>query len=299
MRGLMAALATGTSGPDAYELFLAKRAAEAVADRARFEAFDPALAIDPCPASSLYHERSCLPDALVHADPEEIAALTRRPDAKRYPDASRVPLAPPAPVTASLSDLLRARASSGEFTGVPLPLRDVGTILGWSVGITDPRPEPQRRAVPSAGALHALETYVLAFAVDGLNPGLLHYDPAAHELEVIGPVAGAPALWPALAPGFRGVAPSYAVAITARLRRIQTKYGERAYRFAHLEAGHCVQNVLLLATALGSGSVPVGGFADDELSRLLNIDVREEVALYLVLIGDVRRSRTRHPEQGA
>ena len=73
--------------------------------------------------------------------------------------------------------------------------------------------------------------------------------------------------------------------ITAVFGRSKIKYGERAYRFALLEAGHAMQNLLLAATGLGLGSCPVGGFIDDRLHDLIGIDGVEEAALYAGIIG--------------
>ena len=67
--------------------------------------------------------------------------------------------------------------------------------------------------------------------------------------------------------------------------RSRFKYGLRGYRFVLLEAGHAAQNLLLAATALGLASVPVGGFYDRELERLLQVDGVNESALYALSLG--------------
>ncbi|MDQ4131332.1 MAG: nitroreductase family protein, partial [Actinomycetota bacterium] len=66
------------------------------------------------------------------------------------------------------------------------------------------------------------------------------------------------------------------------------KYGERAYRFTLLECGHLAQNLLLVGGALGLGTLPVGGFLDDDLNTYLGLDGRRESVLYLVLMGSLR-----------
>jgi len=53
----------------------------------------------------------------------------------------------------------------------------------------------------------------------------------------------------------------------------------------HFEVGHAVQNVLLQATALDLGAVPVGAFNDAEVERILNLS--EEDPLYIIAIGRV------------
>jgi SagB-type dehydrogenase family enzyme len=72
------------------------------------------------------------------------------------------------------------------------------------------------------------------------------------------------------------------------MERSLCKYGDRGYRYVLFEAGHCVQNVNLVAAALGLGTCNAGGFFDDELGGLLTLDIERELPLYAVAIG--------HPE---
>lgn len=76
------------------------------------------------------------------------------------------------------------------------------------------------------------------------------------------------------------------IVITAVYERTTVKYGERGIRYVHFEVGHVAQNVLLQATALDLGAVPVGAFFDEEVKRLLNLSVEEP--LYIIAIGRKR-----------
>ena len=66
--------------------------------------------------------------------------------------------------------------------------------------------------------------------------------------------------------------------------RTSQRYGERAYRYICMEAGHVAQNLHLQAVALGLGSVPVGAFTDDQVAQILNLP-EDEIPLYIVPIG--------------
>lgn len=66
--------------------------------------------------------------------------------------------------------------------------------------------------------------------------------------------------------------------------RTAVKYGERAERYVHLEAGHVAQNVLLQAAALGLGGVPIGAFSDRGVQRALGLPADHE-PLYLIPVG--------------
>jgi SagB-type dehydrogenase family enzyme len=72
--------------------------------------------------------------------------------------------------------------------------------------------------------------------------------------------------------------------ITAVVARTSAKYGERAERYVHIEAGHAAQNLHLQAVALGLGSVSVGAFRDAEVANLLNLPTGE-TPLYIIPVG--------------
>jgi len=75
--------------------------------------------------------------------------------------------------------------------------------------------------------------------------------------------------------------------------KTKLKYGERGYRFLLFEAGHIMQNLLLVASALGVSALPIGGFVDAELDSALGIDGLDEVSLYLAAVEPPER-----PSQG-
>jgi SagB-type dehydrogenase family enzyme len=262
----------------------AKREAEALR-RAAFADFG--LPVDvTCPAALLYHlDSRYSPETELPLGVEEGAALARRLDYKRYASTDTVALpTPPPEVGAQLEDVIRARRSRSTFSNAPICLADLSILLALGAGVTQAGEVP-RRAAPSAGALYAIEVYPWLFSVDGVRSGLYHYASLPHMLEFVKPLDGWKDLWPLLDRGCEGATPAVAFVLTARLPRVQTKYGERGYRFAILESGHIAQNVLLTATALGLNSLPAGGFFDAGLTHLLEIDGDEECAVYVILTG--------------
>jgi SagB-type dehydrogenase family enzyme len=75
------------------------------------------------------------------------------------------------------------------------------------------------------------------------------------------------------------------VILTGMLGRTRIKYQERAYRFMLLEAGHTAENILLAAASLDLAATPVGGFIDDEVAAILDIDGVDEVVVELIPVG--------------
>lgn len=176
----------------------------------------------------------------------------------------------------SVEAALARRRSVREFGARPLGAAEIGQLAWAAQGITH---GDGLRAAPSAGALYPLELYV---ATAG---GLYRYDPREHGLRRLAAGDPRPALArAALDQDCVGEAPAV-FAITAVVARTARRYGrERAARYAHLEAGHAAQNLLLEAVALGLGAVPVGAFDDAALAKALALPPREE-PLYLVPVG--------------
>lgn len=72
--------------------------------------------------------------------------------------------------------------------------------------------------------------------------------------------------------------------VAAVYARTGVKYGARAERYATLEAGHAVQNLLLTAVALELAAVPAGAFDDERVASALDLP-DDESPLYLVAVG--------------
>ncbi|MBM4024819.1 MAG: SagB/ThcOx family dehydrogenase [Planctomycetes bacterium] len=205
---------------------------------------------------------------------------------KTYPDRARVtlpPFEPARPMT--LHDALHQRRSVREFQSRPVSLGQLGYLLWTSTGIRRTEQGYEFRTAPSAGALYPIETYVVAHEVRGLEPGVYHYAIRERALEQIrtgnlrGPIAAA-----ALGQGMCAEAPAVFI-WTAVFARSKWKYGQRAYRYIYLDAGHITENLALAAVSLGLGTCQIGALFDDEVNRLLDVDGVAESVVYMSVVG--------------
>lgn len=196
----------------------------------------------------------------------------------------------PALGTSPLHELLRRRGSCRSFERRPLPLADLGALLGGAYGVARSGqlpgiPSLLLRTAPSAGGLYPLELYAMVQGIGDLPDGLHHYNVREHSLEPVR--LGAP--WTELRECLLSYEPVAAanvvVFLTAVFARTQTKYGARGYRYVLLEAGHVAQNLCLLAAERGLGSLCMGGFIDTSLNRFLDLAPRSEGAVYAVGVG--------------
>lgn len=179
-----------------------------------------------------------------------------------------VRLPPPILPPMSLRDALARRRSVRSYSRSAVTHAELSLLLWAAQGVT--RADGLRTA-PSAGALYPLELYVHAARVDGIAPGIHHYRPAAHALQLVAPGAATRALTQA-AGAQRAVADAAAVvAVTAVAARTAAKYGGRGPRYVAVESGAAAQNLALAAVALGLGCVVIGAFDDQALARALRL----------------------------
>lgn len=215
--------------------------------------------------------------------------IPERPPGKG-PSGRRRILLPPAPASGGLplTDVLRRRRSVRDFDPKPLSLEQVSFLLWACTGLAGRGEGLPFRTAPSAGALYPIETYLLVNAASGVAEGLYRYDVRGHALEELKrgrlgeSLAGA-----AIHQEFCAEAAA-AFLWTAVFPRARARYGQRAYRYVYLDAGHVAQNLLLAAASLGLGSCPVAAFFDDEVDGLLGVDGVSESILYLGVVGHPR-----------
>ncbi len=72
---------------------------------------------------------------------------------------------------------------------------------------------------------------------------------------------------------------------TGLYERLKIKYGDRAYRFMLHESGFVAQNMSLIFHALGLGSCMVGGYLDERINELLNLDGVFETVQNILIFG--------------
>jgi SagB-type dehydrogenase family enzyme len=249
--------------------------------------------------SELYHENSKQKRFdvefnrriyLVNNDPAFHTVMSRA--FKSYPGAEFMSLPAVVPGESPPFEHVAAmRRSIRRFDGQRLSLQHLAQLLHFGAGITGRLDASDHglvqpvRAAPSGGALYPIEVYVSVSAVEGLEPGLYHYAADRRGLERLRLGNLAERLSEATSdPATISHAPVVFV-LTGVFGRSHFKYGERSYRFALLEAGHICQNLLLEATSLQLGAVAVGGFIDDEVNEMLDLDGVDEAAICLVAAG--------------
>lgn len=186
--------------------------------------------------------------------------------------------------------LIGQRTSVREYSSEPLDLKTLSFLLWATQGVKEVvRGYITLRTVPSAGARHAFETYLLINRVEGLEPGLYRYLALEHKLGALQPgsAVGGEVLAGCL--GQEMVLGGAATFIwTAVPYRMTWRYQERGYRYLYLDAGHVCQNLYLAAEAAGCGSCAIGAFDDDRMNGVIGVDGEKEFVIYLSSVGKKR-----------
>jgi SagB-type dehydrogenase family enzyme len=181
----------------------------------------------------------------------------------------------------SLERCLLHRRSVRSYRRASLTLAETSQLLWAAQGITS---GGYLRTAPSAGALYPLEVYLVVGEVESLSSGLYHYRPARHDLLLA--KSGDLRSQLAQAALAQDCVRDSAITIlfAAVYARTSAKYGQRAARYVHMEAGHAAENVCLQATALGLGAVTVGAFRDEKVKQIAGLGNAEE-PVYLIPVG--------------
>lgn len=192
-----------------------------------------------------------------------------------------------------LVELLQKRRSTRDFSNEQLAFTEFFSLLQPAAGITTKSnsPDERKRAYASAGARYPLELYALVLHVSGLAPGLYHYSVKEDLIELL--------FYKDLTGELKDIYGEEAwiekaaaiLFITGVPERTATKYGDRGHRFMYIEAGLLAQNVSLLAADMGVGACLVGGFVEDKVIELLDLQIQSEYPLLSIVIGKEKQER--------
>jgi SagB-type dehydrogenase family enzyme len=213
------------------------------------------------------------------------------PLTKSYPNRPAKALPPARTESDEFLRVLLERKTHREFSGESLPLESLATLLRYTWGTIGTYDSPNwgtlyHKTSPSGGARHPAEVYVAALDVDGLTPGLYHYNHVDHTLEqlrtgdlrdeVLRNTLGQEHVGNACAVCF----------MTSVFPRSTYKYHTpRAYRVVTLDNGHVGQTFCLVATWLGLAPFTTAAVADTAIEKALGIDGVTESIMYVAGVG--------------
>lgn len=185
-----------------------------------------------------------------------------------------------------LARLIEQRLSVREYKDSSITLSALSYLLWCSHGVKQLHKRYSLRTVPSAGARHAIETFLLVNRVESLQPGLYRFIAGTHELGLVKAGSDHARHLTAACLGQRMVMDCAVTFIWMAIPyRMTWRYGERGYRYLHLDAGHICQNLYLAAESIDCGVCAIAAFDDDAVDQLIGADGDSMFSLYLATLG--------------
>jgi SagB-type dehydrogenase family enzyme len=187
-----------------------------------------------------------------------------------------------------LTTAIQRRQSIRKHSSVPLSLDELSHLLQCTQGVKQVYSSRTARTVPSAGSRHALETWLVINNVAGLQPGLYRYIATKHQLALMTLAADNDMAAKAieLCHGQPFVETAAALFIWVAVPyRMTWRYGDRGYRYLHLDAGHVCQNLYLAAKSIDSGVCAIAAYDDDQMNAFLGLDGVTAFVIYMATVG--------------
>jgi SagB-type dehydrogenase family enzyme len=182
-----------------------------------------------------------------------------------------------------LEDAILTRRSTRAYTGAGITLEELNLLLDFTYHpqhYTEQHLDPH----PDYFDLSLIETFVAVSGVAGLEEGCYYYAPRAQELRQIRFKNFRQELHYLCLGQDLGRDAGAVIFHTADLQAAIQKYGDRVYRYLHLDAGHLGQRLNLAAIRLNLGVSGIAGFFDDRVNEVLGIPESEAVLYITTLV---------------
>lgn len=241
--------------------------------------------------------RSCLRNraqrGYAEAGPGEREGLPLPPIQKPYPQEAKL-LSLPKIDALNLGEMplvqaMRMRRSRRVYSSEALSLEELAFLLWSTQGVHQLVRSGlfSLRSAPSGSGIHPYETYLIIQRVQGLNPGLYRYLALEHKLLPLHENTDELRLTLVQACDQQTFVGNAAVVFlwSARPERAFWRYGENAIKDILIGIGHVCQNLYLACEALGLGTTSILTYQQEALDRLVGLDGKEELIIYLAPVG--------------
>ena len=220
------------------------------------------------------------------------------PAQKPYPeDARLVDLVPADMLTVGripLLDVIARRQSRRKYSNEPLSPEELSFLLWATQGMRKAATRKDGiprtfRTVPSAGARHTFETYLVINRVTDLECGLYRYLPVEHKLlfERSDPTLAVEIARAGLEQKF--IADGAVIFVWTTIPyRAEWRYSIVSHKMIAQDSGHLCQNLYLAAEAIGTGTCAIAAYHQKPMDDLIGVDGEDEFVIYLAPVGKIR-----------
>jgi SagB-type dehydrogenase family enzyme len=186
----------------------------------------------------------------------------------------------------SIGPVIRRRRSARSFGKGPVALSRVAAILRSAYAPVRPYFNASEPTLDDWTFIDPtmIATYLVATRVEGLAPGVYRLDGPGSSLHAIREGDFRSELWNLCLGQDLARDAAAAVIHVADLPACVERYGDRAYRYLHIDAGHLGERMNLAAIGRDVAVSGIGGFFDAEINSLLDLPERV-TTLYITLLG--------------
>lgn len=193
------------------------------------------------------------------------------------------------PLNRSFLEVLKNRRTSWTFSEKDVEEFTFKKVMLYSFGIS--HEEHRKRTYPSGGQFYSIEIYILptprSIKSKLFDPVVYKYNVNSHEVVALESfeVNHLNRISASTDVGFFSLDESqFVIVLVGNDKDLAKKYLDLSYRIMLLETGHMAQNFLLVCTALGLSSVPLGGFHESEIRKILKL-TENQMVFYTLLGG--------------
>lgn len=192
----------------------------------------------------------------------------------------------------SLKQALMQRRTSWGFSAEPLTDQELETYLAYCFGINDNK--ENLKTYPSGGRLYPVEIYLIPTKrLLGKNKIFeadysLRYNVHTRGLELQSRMVAESVDTLISATDIGSMSferAQFIVCLAGDPTIMKKKYHALTYRLMHNECGHIGQNMMLVAPIVGLRVVPLGGFFEERIRRVLGIQDTQKRILYVLAVG--------------
>ncbi|MCF7858870.1 MAG: SagB/ThcOx family dehydrogenase [Candidatus Cloacimonetes bacterium] len=192
---------------------------------------------------------------------------------------------------ADLISNIKNRKSHRKFNNDPVTKDELSFLLWATQGVKkiferNKKAYATFRTVPSAGARHPLETYLLINNISGLKKGLYRYLALEHKLLFLNKIQDAATKITSATQGQKFIGEAAVVFIWSCIAyRGEWRYNIASHKAMLLDAGHLCQNLYLACEGIAAGTCAIAAYDQDKVDKLIGVDGQNEYSVYLAPVG--------------
>lgn len=192
----------------------------------------------------------------------------------------------------NIFDVFMDRKSNRVYTQESLSLEELSFLLWFTQGVKKVVGKVNFatfRNVPSGGARHPFETYLVVNNVDGLKKGVYRYQPLDHKLVFLFEEENLTEKVTEANAGQSFIAAAPVVFMWSCIPyRSEWRYHVAAHKTILQDSGHLCQNLYLACEAIGCGTVAIGAYDQKKADEFLRLDGEDEFVIYVAPVGKIK-----------